>query len=208
MNIIYGTTNKEKCIALNKILKNLNIDAKIENLKDIGFTDEIIEDGETFERNSEIKALAVKRFCDSKNIKGKIIITDDAGLCVDMLNGEPGVYTARYAGENATQKESLDKLLKNMEKEKDLNKRTATFVCVLTAILENGEKIVARGECLGKIAKKYNMLGGLTYAPVFIPEGFSKTMREMDESEYAESHNHREKAMKKIVKELKNRKIL
>lgn len=208
MNIIYGTTNKGKCEALNKILKNLEIDAKIETLKDIGFTDEIIEDGETFERNSEIKALAIKKFCDYKKIKGRIIITDDAGLCVDMLNGEPGVYTARYAGENATQKESLDKLLKNMEIERDLEKRTATFVCVLTAILENGEKIVARGECLGKIANKYNMLGGLTYAPIFIPEGFSKPMREMDEKEYAESHNHREKAMKTIIEELKKRKIL
>ncbi|MCI8965284.1 MAG: non-canonical purine NTP pyrophosphatase [Clostridia bacterium] len=207
MKIIYGTTNNAKYIALKKIFKNLKIDVDIETLKDIGFEGEIIEDGKTFEENSEIKALAIKKFCDDKNIKGRIIITDDSGLCVDILNGEPGVYSARYASENATQEEILQKLLKNMEKEQDLDKRTANFVSVLTAILENGEKIVARGECLGRIATKYNMLGGLTYAPVFIPEGFSKPMVEMDEKEYAESHNHREKAVRILIEEFKKRNI-
>ena len=207
MKIIYGTTNNAKYIALKKIFKNLKIDVDIETLKDIGFEGEIIEDGKTFEENSEIKALAIKKFCDDKNIKGRIIITDDSGLCVDILNGEPGVYSARYASENATQEEILQKLLKNMEKEQDLDKRTANFVSVLTAILENGEKIVARGECLGRIATKYNMLGGLTYAPVFIPEGFSKPMVGMNEKEYAESHNHREKAVRILIEEFKKRNI-
>ena len=136
MKIIYGTTNNAKYIALKKIFKNLKIDVDIETLKDIGFEGEIIEDGKTFEENSEIKALAIKKFCDDKNIKGRIIITDDSGLCVDILNGEPGVYSARYASENATQEEILQKLLKNMEKEQDLDKRTANFVSVLTAILD------------------------------------------------------------------------
>lgn len=118
-----------------------------------------------------------------------------------------GVYTARYAGEHATQKESLDKVLSKLKDVKDIKKRSATFVCVLTAILENGEKIVARGECKGFIAKEYNMLGGLTYAPIFIPEGFTKPMIEMDEEEYSKSHNHREKAIKILLEEFKKRNL-
>lgn len=208
MKVIYGTSNKAKVEALKKIFHNLKIDLEIETLKDIGFSGEIIEDGKTFEENSEIKALAIKEYCDKNNIKDRLIITDDAGLCVEYLNGEPGVYTGRYAGEHATQIENLTKLLKNMEGADTLDKRNATFVCVLTAITCDGEKIVARGECKGTIAKKYNMLGGLTYAPVFIPEGFDKPMREMNEEEYAESHNHREKAMRILVDEFKKKNIL
>jgi len=208
MKVIYGTGNSAKVEALKKIFHNLEINLEIETLKDIGFDKEIIEDGKTFEENSEIKAIAIKRFCEEKGIKNVIIITDDAGLCVDYLNGEPGVYTARYAGEHATQVENLDKLLDAMKDAKSIESRGATFVCVLTAITDDGEKIVARGECKGTIAKKYNMLGGLTYAPVFIPEGFEKPMREMNEEEYAESHNHREKAVRILAREFKRKKLI
>ena len=207
MEIIYGTTNKSKIENVRKILKNMSDEIKIETLKDIEFTEEIVEDGLTFEDNSKIKARAIKKFCDKNDIKGKIIITDDAGLCIDALNGEPGVYTARYAGKNATQEQSLNKVLDKLKNVNDMEKRTATFICVLTAILENGEEIIARGECLGKIAKEYKMLGGLTYAPIFIPEGCEKSMIEMNEEEYEKSHNHREKAMKKLLEEFKKRNL-
>ena len=114
MEIIYGTGNKDKVHAMRNIIKFHGFDAKLYTIKDIGFNEEIIEDGKTFEENSEIKAKAIKKFCEKNNIKDKIIVTDDAGICVDKLNGEPGIYTARYAGENATQKEQIDKLLNNM----------------------------------------------------------------------------------------------
>ena len=107
MKIIYGTGNKNKVIAMKKILKDNNVKAEIYTLKDIGFYEKIIEDGKTFEENSKIKAMAIKRFCDKNNILDKIIITDDAGMCIEKLDGEPGVYSARYAGENATQIELL-----------------------------------------------------------------------------------------------------
>ena len=84
-------------------------------LKEIGFNEEIIEDGKTFEENSEIKARAIEKLCNKNNIKNKIIITDDAGLCIDCLNGEPGIYSARYAGEHASQIESINKVLNNMK---------------------------------------------------------------------------------------------
>lgn len=114
MEIIYGTSNKNKVISMMKILRENNVNAKLYTLKDIGFNQEIIEDGETFEENSKIKANAIKKFCDENNINDKIILTDDAGLCIDKLNGEPGVYSARYAGENASQVQILEKVLRKM----------------------------------------------------------------------------------------------
>lgn len=203
MEIIYGTHNKAKIEAMKRIIKSNGFDAKLITPKDIGFNQDIVEDGNTFEENSEIKAKAIKEYCDNKKITGKIIVTDDAGLCVDKLNGEPGVYTGRYAGENPTQEENLNKLLNNMKEYTKMEDRTCKFVCVLTAILPNGEKIVARGECKGSIALEPGKLGGLTYGPVFIPDGFNKPMGDMDEAEYASVHNHRDLAMKEIVDNLK-----
>lgn len=208
MEIIYGTSNKNKVISMTKILKENEIDATMYALKDIGFNQEIIEDGKTFEENSAIKANAIKKFCEENKINDKIIITDDAGLCVDKLNGEPGVYSARYAGENASQAQILEKLLTKMEKFQKREDRTCTFVCVLTAILPNGEKIVARGECKGTVAKTPGKLGGLTYVPVFIPDGFDKPLSDLDEKTYEATHNHRDLAVKQLVKEFKNRNIV
>ena len=83
-----------------------------------------------------------------------------------------------------------------------------TFVCVLTAILPNGEKIVARGECRGTIAKTPGKLGGLTYVPIFIPEGFDKPLSDLDERSYEATHNHRDLAVKKLLNELKAKNII
>lgn len=203
MKILYGTGNKAKVEAMKKIIKVHGFDAELFTIKDVGFDQDVEENGTTFEENSEIKARAIKEFCDKNNINDKIIITDDAGLCVDVLNGEPGVYTGRYAGENPTQIENITKLLNNMKQYTNLKDRTCKFVCVLTAILPNGEKIVARGECKGTIALEHGTLGGLTYGPVFIPEGFDKPMGDMEEDEYASVHNHRDLAMNELIQKFK-----
>ena len=203
MKIIYGTGNRGKVDAMNKIIKNHGFDAELYTIKDIGFDKEIIEDGKTFEENSEIKAKAIKEFCNENNIKDKIIITDDAGLCVDVLDGAPGIYTARYAGDHATQEETLNKLLENMKQYTNMEDRTCKFVCVLTAILPDGKEILARGESEGKIALKMGKLGGITYGPVFIPKGFEKPISDMNEEEYAASHNHRDLAMSELFKRFK-----
>ncbi len=203
MKILYGTGNKAKVEAMRKIISSHGFDAELFTIKDIGFNKEIVEDGTTFEENSEIKANAIREFCLENNITDKIIITDDAGLCVDKLNGEPGVYTGRYAGEHPTQEENLNKLLNNMKQYTNLEDRKCKFVCVLTAILPSGEKIVARGECKGTIALKPGKLGGLTYGPVFIPNGFDKPMGDMEEEEYASVHNHRDLAMNELVTKFK-----
>ena len=202
MKMIYGTSNANKVKDIKSIIKAHGVDIEIISLKDIGFTAEIVEDGETFEENSEIKAIAVKLFCDNNNIDYDIITTDDAGLCVDCLNGEPGVYSARYAGENATQEDCLRKLLANIEKTGDMQ-RKGQFVCVLTSFLKDGTKIVSRGECTGTIAKQIKKLGGLTYSPVFIPNGYDVPMSELSAEEYENAHNHRDKAFGKLLEQIK-----
>lgn len=202
MRILYGTGNKAKVEAMRKIIRIHGFDVELLTTKDVGFDKEIVEDGTTFEENSEIKANAIKEFCKENNINDVLVLTDDAGLCVDALNGEPGVYTGRYAGDHATQIENIDKLLGKM-KDFEGDQRKATFVCVLTMILENGEKIVARGECFGTIAKEHGVLGGLTYGPVFVPQGFDKPMNDLDEDEFASVHNHRDLAALEIMSKLK-----
>ena len=204
MKFLYGTGNHAKLEQMKEIIKLNNFDVDIISLKDINFNEEIIEDGKTFEENSEIKANAIKKFCDKNNIHDRIILTDDSGLCVDKLNGEPGVYTARYAGEHPTQIENITKLLENMKLYQSMEDRTCKFVTVLTAILPSGKKIVARGECKGKIALNHGRLGGLTFSPVFIPDGFGKPMGDMNEEEFSRFHNHRELAMKQMLEKLKN----
>lgn len=203
MKIIYGTTNKAKVEAMYGIVKNYGLDAEIFTLKDIGFTDEIIEDGTTFEENSLIKAKAISEFCKKNNITDKIILTDDAGLCVDYLNGAPGIYTGRYAGDHAPQIDNINKLLENMKECTKLEDRSCKLVCVLTAIMTDDNIYTARGECTGTIAFEHGKLGGLTFGPVFIPRGFNKPMGDMDESEYIEVHNHRDLAMNELMNKFK-----
>lgn len=198
MKIIYGTGNKDKIAEIKKLFDNHNIKAQILSLKDIGFNEDIDENGTTFEENSMIKAQAVKQFCNKKNIN-EIIITDDAGLCVDGLNGEPGVHSARYAGDHAPQSVTLNKLMNEMKNLHE-EKRNAQFVCVLTALLPDGETIIAKGITKGKISEKIGTMGGLTFCPVFIPEGTNRVMNDLTDEEKEETH--REKAFKELIKKL------
>lgn len=199
MKIIYGTSNKGKIEQVKEYLEYKKENIEIVSLRDIDFDEEIVEDGKTFEENSMIKAKAIKAFCDKNNIH-EIIMTDDAGLCVDALHGEPGVHSARYAGDHAPQIECITKVLNKMKNVKDED-RTAKFVCVLTLMMPDGTVKVVRGETLGKIVKTPGPLGKLTYGPIFIPNGFDKTMNELTDEELGTTH--REKALNKILEYLK-----
>ena len=204
MKILYGTSNKGKLAEINRIIRLEGLHTDVITLKDIHFNEEIIENGKTFEENSMIKAEAIKKFCDKNGIDYEIIITDDAGLCVDFLDGRPGVYSARYAGENATQEQILNKLLEEMKAFPNEEERTSTFVCVLFGILKDGRTIVKRGETKGRIAYQISKLGGLTYNPVFIQNGFDKTVIEMEDEEFQKVHNHRMAAIEALLSEIKN----
>ena len=199
MKLIYGTGNVNKKEQVESFFKAMSIDVEITSLKEIKFDREIIENGTTFEENSLIKALAIKEFCDEKNIKG-IIVTDDSGLCVNALNGLPGVHSARYAGDHAPQEVTLKKLLDEMEKIKSKD-RSAKFECVLTAILEDGQRIVAKGETLGRIKHKPGPMGKLTYGPIFVPDGFDRCLNELKPEELG--NTHREKAFLELIEKIK-----
>ena len=196
MEIIYATTNEGKKNQMQSFLEYNHYDVKLITLKDIGFDEEIDENGETFEENSYIKAKAVKDFCDRNHIE-KIVVADDAGLMVKALGGRPGVHTARYAGDHAPQEKTLEKLLNEMKNVKD---RRASFTCVLTAILPNGEKIVCKGVTKGRIAEKCGTMGKLTFGPVLIPDGFDKVMNDLTEEEIGTTH--RQKAWKELLEKI------
>ena len=169
MKLIYGTGNQGKINQVRDYLKTTNLNLEIISIKELGFNEEIEENGTTFEENSEIKAKAIKQYCDKNNIEG-IIVTDDSGLCVEELNGKPGVRSARYAGDHAPQEVVLNKLLsemKEIEEKTGVKNRNARFECFLTAILPDGKIIKSQGETIGYILDKPGTLGKLTYSPIF-----------------------------------------
>ena len=199
MKVIFGTTNQGKIDQVKGFMEYKKIDMEFISLKDIGFNEDIIENGETIEENSLIKAKAIKEFCNKNNIN-EVIVTDDAGLFVDALNGEPGVHTARYAGDHAPQIECINKLLTELKDVPD-EKRGATFACVLTAILRNGEVISCRGETRGKIVRVPGTMGKLTYGPVLQPDGLDRVINDLTEEELGLTH--RDKAWLELVNKIK-----
>ena len=203
MRLIYGTGNQGKINQVKDYLKTTDINLEIISIKDLGFNEDIEEDGTTFEENSSIKAKAIKKYCDHNNIEG-IIITDDSGLCVESLNGRPGVYSARYAGDHAPQEVVLNKLLREMKEAEEstgIKNRNAKFKCALTAILPDNKEFTVVGETDGYILEEPGMMGKLTYSPVFVPNGFDIPMSEIDDKYLGKTH--REKALLKIIDILK-----
>jgi len=199
MKLIYGTGNQEKINQVKDYIKATDLDLEIVSIRELGFNEQIDENGTTFEENSVIKAKVIKRYCDKNNIEG-IIITDDAGLCVECLDGRPGVYSARYAGDHAPQEVVLNKLLKEMrevEEKTGIKNRKAQFKCALTAILSNDELVTVTGVTDGYVLEKPGKLGKLTYCPIFVPQGFDKPMSEIDDKDLGKTH--REKALLKLI---------
>lgn len=196
MKIIYGTTNPNKIKEMQELLKPYNFE--LLSLKDIDFSEEIEENGTTFLENSLIKAKAILNFCQENNLKYPIL-TDDAGLCVKALDNRPGVYTARYAGNHAKQEVAINKLLTELKEKDD---RSATFFCALTFIYQ--DKIIqVEGYKEGKIATKIGKLGGFTFGPIFIPNGYQKPYNELTDFE-----THRHDAVNKLIKKLEELKII
>lgn len=146
-----------------------------------------VENGCTFEENSLIKAKEAAR------LSGKISLADDSGLCVEALNGAPGLYSSRYAG---TQQEKIDKILKELE---PFENRKAKFVCVMTLVNEKGEVLhISKGECCGNIAKSASGKNGFGYDPVFEVENTGLTMAEMKEDE-KNRVSHRGRALRDMI---------
>ena len=150
-----------------------------------------------------------------KMVNGEYILYYSLGQAKDDINlvkeisrkTNMPVVTTRYAGKNATQLQSITKVLDKMKDYQNIEDRTCKFVTVLTAILPNGEKIVTRGECKGYVAKSMGKLGGLTYIPIFIPKGFDKPLSNLDKETFESTHNHRDLAVKKLLEEFRKRDI-
>ena len=164
------------------------------SMRDAGFTDEIIEDGETFEENARIKAEAVMR------ATGYLTLADDSGLSVDALGGAPGIYSARYAGEHGNDRANNELLLKNMDGVAD---RTCRFVCAMALALPGQETRIVRGECEGRLLTALEGEGGFGYDPLFLYES-GKTFAQMSpEEKNRVSHRfHAVEKMREVLREL------
>lgn len=185
MKIFLATTNKNKILEIEKILKD--IDIELVSINDNIKIPEVIEDGKTFEENSLKKAREIAKYT------GMITIADDSGLCVEALNGAPGVYSARYSGENATYKSNNEKLLKDLSGEKN---RNAKFVTVITLCKPSGESYSFRGELKGIILEELRGKDGFGYDPLFYLQEYGKTLAEMPEEKNRISH--RAKAIREL----------
>lgn len=165
--IIAATQNKHKIEEIDKITKDFGFEIIARN--DAGIPDfEIVEDGETFEENSYKKAYEIMK------VSGEVTIADDSGIEVDYLDGKPGVYSARFAGENATDDDNNRKLVELL-KDVPFEERTARYVSVITMVYPDGKTIVARGEVEGNIVLEPSGTNGFGYDPYFQPVGYDKT---------------------------------
>lgn len=158
---------------------------------------EIVEDGETFEENSFKKADEIMKLC------GKITLADDSGLMVDYLRGAPGVYSARFAGEDGNDEKNNEKLLKLLDGV-PAKERTAKFVSVITMVYPDGTVLSARGECPGRIITVPTGDGGFGYDPLFVPEGYDKTFAQLTPEE-KNAISHRAAALAELEKLLEAR---
>ena len=158
MKIVLASQNKKKIVELRTLLSEMIPDIEILSLADVGITDEIVEDGDSFEANALIKARAAAA-------SGYIGVGDDSGLCVEALGGAPGIYSARYAGEHGDDEANLDLVLKNMEGKTD---RRAAFVCAIACVFPDGsEPIVCHGRVDGELLLARDGEGGFGYDPIF-----------------------------------------
>jgi len=188
--IIFASKNEGKVKEVRHILNVINVE--ILSLNDVGFTDEIPETSDTFKGNAKIKAEAVfQRF--------KLpTIADDSGLIAIQLENEPGVYSARYAGENASDEENNYKLLEKLKSFPDQHK--AKFVCAAVYYF-GADFIVAMGEIAGTIIKEPRGTNGFGYDPLFLPDGYDKTTAELP-AEIKNKISHRFKAFDQLKKYL------
>ena len=187
MKIVFATGNPHKLEEINEISKGSGIEFI---LPPDGF--DPVEDGKTFEENSYKKAKEANR------VSGMMSLADDSGLCVEALNGAPGLFSARYAG---TQQEKIDKILKELEPHKN---RNAKFVCVMTLLDEKGEVLhISKGECHGSIALSQSGKNGFGYDPVFTVGEGNLTMADLSEDD-KNAISHRGRALRDMIKYIKS----
>lgn len=187
--LLLATRNHHKKNEMQQIMANMQID--ILTLADIDPVPEVVEDGDTFEAN------AVKKARQTAVNSGRWCLADDSGLEVDILDGRPGVYSARFAGEGAGDEANNRKLLDLLKDVADKD-RTGRFVCVIAISDPQGMVHTVRGECEGSIARQPSGSGGFGYDPLFIPQGYDRTFADLSADE-KNRISHRGAALLKAV---------
>jgi len=188
--IVLATNNENKVSEFRKILAA--VDIKIQSLSDFGPLPKAIEDGDTFDENAYKKAHHVAK------VLGLPAIADDSGLVVNALGGAPGVHSARYAGENATDMENTEKLLEEMD---GCHDRSAYFQCVISIAVPSGPALTYEGRCDGEILREKRGDKGFGYDPVFYVKQYGKSFAELSMEE-KNAISHRGKALSEVKEEI------
>ncbi|MCR5490228.1 MAG: XTP/dITP diphosphatase [Saccharofermentans sp.] len=198
MRLVIATSNEDKVREIDEILEGTGYRAV--SMKEAGIKADIIEDGKTFEENALIKARAVHALAKPDDY----VMADDSGLCIDALDGAPGIYSARFCGENSTYPEKFAKIFSMLEGVPE-EKRTARFVCAVAVVRPDGTSFTVRGECEGVLHEKPAGENGFGYDPIFYVPEFGMTTAQMP-PEQKNSISHRGRALRKMVEELSKEK--
>ena len=193
--VIFATGNKGKMNEIRQILSDM--DLELLSMKEAGIDIEIVEDGSSFEENAIIKAKAVAACTDA------IVLADDSGLEIDYLNGEPGIYSARYMGEDTPYSVKNRNFIERLQGV-PAEKRTARFVCVIAAAMPDGEVFTTKGVIEGQIAEEPRGENGFGFDPIFYVPEYGCTTAELSEEQKNEI-SHRGKALTAMKEELRKR---
>ena len=198
--IIFATGNEGKMREIRSILGDMEVE--VSSMKEAGLALEIEEDGVTFEENARIKAEATALAAQGK-AQDCVVMADDSGLEIDYLNGEPGVYSARYLGEETPFSEKSRDLLRRLEDVPE-EERGARFVCAIAAIFPDEETVIARGTIEGRIGRELRGDNGFGYDPIFYLPEYGRTAAELTDEE-KNRISHRYRALEQMKEELKKR---
>ena len=200
--IIFATGNEGKMREIRSILGDMEVE--VSSMKEAGLALEIEEDGVTFEENARIKADAVATALAAQGkAQDCVVMADDSGLEIDYLNGEPGVYSARYLGEETPFSEKSRDLLRRLEDVPE-EERGARFVCAIAAIFPDEETVIARSTIEGRIGRELRGDNGFGYDPIFYLPEYGRTAAELTDEE-KNRISHRYRALEQMKEELKKR---
>ena len=196
-DMVLATGNKGKLAEFQRLLEGLDI--QVHSMKEYPEIGEIVEDGDSFAANALIKARAV---CKAT---GKPAMADDSGLMVDALDGAPGIFSARFAGEQRSDADNNEKVLQLLEDVADAN-RTARFFCAIAIVLPNGDEYTVEGTCEGVILRALQGEGGFGYDPLFYVPDMGKTFAElsMEEKNRISHRGHANRKAVEIIRAIKN----
>jgi len=193
-----ATENKNKLREFKEIFREMGIDAEVCSASELGMGEFPPEDADSFKGNAEIKAVALHEHLKKSGRNEYVVFADDSGISVEALGGAPGIYSARYAGEHATDDENLDKLLEELEKTGD-KERKGSYVCVICAVTPDGNRCFEEGRMDGIIVRERDGNGGFGYDPVFFTPVYNATVARIT-PEQKNAISHRGIAVRKMCK--------